>query len=58
MDSLNFHGVSFSALDEQRQAMNLDTANTELLSYTPDFVAMCDLLSDDFNLNLILSEDV
>jgi hypothetical protein len=38
--------------------MNLDVANTELLSYTPDFVAMCDLLSDDFNLNLILSEDV
>jgi hypothetical protein len=58
MDSLNFHSLSFSALDEQRQALNLDMSNTELMSCTPDFVAMCDLLSDDFNLNLILSEDV
>jgi hypothetical protein len=58
MDSLNFHSLSWDAFDEHRQALNLDTGNTLSLSTTPDFAAMCDLLSEDGDLNLILSEDV
>ena len=58
MESLNFHSLSWDAFDEHRQALNIDTADTTLLSTTPDFASMCDLLAANGDLNSILSEDV
>lgn len=51
---LNFHGNTWSAFDEPV----VDTENHEAIATTPDFVAMCDLLSDNADLNSIQIEDI
>ncbi len=53
MDELNFSAGSWSLFDAP-----VDAENIEAVSTTPDFVAMCDLLSTNDELNSILYEDL